>query len=106
MQSLTRGWKAKRLYVLENKEAKKTLFLSPCNIYIITLKAFLVSVDKLHSGNLQLTTDYTHPLLTLQNLIAENDGLVDGPGSRSTDAVVTGTCFKLLLKSLLTFFSW
>jgi len=58
MQSLTRGWKAKRLYVLENKEAKKNLFLSPCNIYIITLKAFLVSVDKLHSGNLQFRINY------------------------------------------------
>ncbi|XP_052781994.1 Fanconi anemia group D2 protein-like isoform X2 [Mya arenaria] len=41
-----------------------------------------------------------------QALISENDGVLDGPGSHSLEALVTGSCFHLLLQTLLTIFSW
>ncbi|XP_069142684.1 Fanconi anemia group D2 protein-like [Argopecten irradians] len=41
-----------------------------------------------------------------QTMIAENDGIVDGPGSNSPEAVLMGSCFHHLLQSLLSIFSW
>ncbi|KAI0237247.1 Fanconi anemia group D2 protein [Lamellibrachia satsuma] len=41
-----------------------------------------------------------------QTLIAANDGLIDGPGSHTTEAHLMGSCFHLLLDALLALFSW
>ncbi|XP_021343216.1 Fanconi anemia group D2 protein-like [Mizuhopecten yessoensis] len=41
-----------------------------------------------------------------QTMIAENDGLVDGPGSNGPEAGLMGSCFQLLLQALLSLFSW
>ncbi|XP_052284224.1 Fanconi anemia group D2 protein-like isoform X1 [Dreissena polymorpha] len=41
-----------------------------------------------------------------QTLLAENDGVLDGPGSHSAEAVITGACFQLLTQAVLTIFSW
>ncbi|XP_046358167.2 Fanconi anemia group D2 protein-like [Haliotis rufescens] len=41
-----------------------------------------------------------------QTLISENDGMLDGPGSNSPEAMLMGSCFKLLLQALLSLFSW
>ena len=39
-------------------------------------------------------------------MIAENDGVIDGPGSCSPEAQLMGSCFQLLLQALLSIFSW
>ncbi|XP_013394620.1 Fanconi anemia group D2 protein [Lingula anatina] len=39
-------------------------------------------------------------------LTSANDGVIDGPGSMSEEAILMGTCFQHLLQVLLTFFSW
>ncbi|KAK7493947.1 hypothetical protein BaRGS_00014829, partial [Batillaria attramentaria] len=41
-----------------------------------------------------------------QALVADNDGVVDGPGSHTPEAVRMATCLQLLLQSLLALFSW
>lgn len=41
-----------------------------------------------------------------QTLIAENDGVLDGPGSHSPEALVAASCFQQLLNALLSIFSW
>ncbi|XP_060079016.1 Fanconi anemia group D2 protein-like [Ylistrum balloti] len=41
-----------------------------------------------------------------QTMIAENDGVMDGPGSNKPEAILMGSCFHLLLQCLLSLFSW
>ncbi|XP_071810263.1 Fanconi anemia group D2 protein-like [Asterias amurensis] len=41
-----------------------------------------------------------------QTLMADNDGLIDGPGSHSPEYNEMVSCLNLLLKSLLSLFSW
>lgn len=41
-----------------------------------------------------------------QNLVAENDGVLDGPGCHSPESLTAGTCFQLLLQVLLSIFTW
>ena len=41
-----------------------------------------------------------------QALMAENDGLIDGPGWNSDEAQLMGECLHLLLSTLLTLISW
>ena len=45
-------------------------------------------------------------LVMFQTMIAENDGVIDGPGSCSPEALLMGSCFQLLLQALLSIFSW
>ena len=42
----------------------------------------------------------------LQTLMADNDGVVDGPGSHSPEAVRMATCLHLLLQAFIGLFSW
>ncbi|KAL4226050.1 Fanconi anemia group D2 protein [Mactra antiquata] len=41
-----------------------------------------------------------------QTLISDNDGVLDGPGSHSTEAVMAASCFQQILQALLSIFSW
>ncbi|XP_053376879.1 Fanconi anemia group D2 protein-like [Mercenaria mercenaria] len=41
-----------------------------------------------------------------QTLIADNDGMLDGPGSHSPEAQMSAVCFQQLLQALLSIFSW
>ncbi|XP_077977229.1 Fanconi anemia group D2 protein-like [Glandiceps talaboti] len=41
-----------------------------------------------------------------QALIADNDGLVDGPGMHTEEAQLMARCFQLLLRALMSLFSW
>ncbi|KAK7101914.1 hypothetical protein V1264_020222 [Littorina saxatilis] len=41
-----------------------------------------------------------------QTLMADNDGMVDGPGSHSPEAVRMATCLHLLLQAFIALFSW
>ncbi|XP_022104971.1 Fanconi anemia group D2 protein-like isoform X2 [Acanthaster planci] len=41
-----------------------------------------------------------------QALIAENDGVIDGPGTHTPEYKEMASCLLLLLKSLLSLFSW
>ncbi|XP_071815861.1 Fanconi anemia group D2 protein-like isoform X2 [Apostichopus japonicus] len=50
--------------------------------------------------HLEATNDF------IQTLTSRNDGVVDGPGSTSADALKTKSCFQIILEILLCFFSW
>ncbi|XP_060605548.1 Fanconi anemia group D2 protein-like [Ruditapes philippinarum] len=41
-----------------------------------------------------------------QTLLADNDGMMDGPGSHSPQAQMSAMCFQQLLQALLSIFSW
>ena len=55
----------------------------------------------------------THTLLLLisvtfnwQALVAQNDGLMDGPGYNTDEAQVMASCYHLLFNCLQTLFAW
>jgi hypothetical protein len=39
-------------------------------------------------------------------MIAENDGIIDGPGSNSPEALMMASCFHLILQAMSSLFSW
>ena len=41
-----------------------------------------------------------------QTMIADNDGLIDGPGSKTAEALIVASCYQLLLQAILAIFSW
>ena len=45
-------------------------------------------------------------LAYLQGLMAQNDGLLDGPGYNTTEASTMASCFRLLFSCLQYLFAW
>ncbi|KAK3612016.1 hypothetical protein CHS0354_021690 [Potamilus streckersoni] len=41
-----------------------------------------------------------------QSMIAQNDGLIDGPGSHSDESIMMGSCCQYLIQAILAIFSW
>ncbi|XP_076105835.1 Fanconi anemia group D2 protein-like [Mytilus galloprovincialis] len=41
-----------------------------------------------------------------QTMIAENDGMIDGPGFNSPESSLMASCFQLILQTMCSLFSW
>lgn len=45
-------------------------------------------------------------LFNLQALMAQNDGMIDGPGHNTPEAWIMSSCFHLIFNCLQTLFAW
>ena len=106
---------------LSDKITKMTFRASP---FVVTFRlgyeAVVSSVSPLTEGimymlsqcHIHLITSPSTSLLILctlaylQGLMAQNDGLLDGPGYNTTESSTMASCFRLLFSCLQYLFAW